>query len=64
MLQFIVLGLVPGTQYQITFEWIVVFLVFVGFIALYMADFAWLRRTGTRPSQTPSETLEQLSFPV
>ncbi len=64
MLRFIVLGLVPGTQYQITFEWIVVFLVFVGFIALYVANFAWLWRMRTRPSQKSQESLEQLSFPV
>lgn len=43
MLQFIVLGLVPGTHLQITFGWILMLLVSLTVVLAFVADLLWLR---------------------
>jgi|GEM_PF-933583 len=65
MLQFIVLGLIPGTHFQLTFGWMVAFVVTIVIIAFYVTDVVIrLRQTRSSQPQKSHETPMQLSFPV
>lgn len=38
MLEFIVLGLVPGTRLQVTFTWVLLVMLIIGLIALVFVE--------------------------
>ncbi len=42
MMRFIVLGLIPGTQTEITFGWIVGIIISLLIVALVVADIRWM----------------------
>ncbi len=44
MLQFIVLGKVPGTSFQLTFAWFLLFALIVSLLALVLVELAKIKQ--------------------